>query len=108
MERFSPEPAARLEDCSILDALIRANLKTPITQFLALMDQHAASNCAECAAIAQADQLLELEAEAPCTCHQTDVDLFDSHGCDFHDPHSPWNVRLRAVTSIQQYEQAVA
>ena len=48
----------------------------------------------------------EVEGQEPeCECQQTDVDLFDAAGCELHNPASPWNVRLRAVTAIQQYEQ---
>ena len=103
MERFSPETAARVEDCSVITALC-VNVKMPLVAFLAALQQHADSGCVECAAIARADELLELEADAPCTCRQSDADLFDAVGCDYHDPNSPWNVRLRAVTAIQQYE----
>ena len=47
-----------------------------------------------------------VESQEPeCECRQTDVDLFDAAGCELHNPASPWNVRLRAVTAIQQYEQ---
>ena len=46
-----------------------------------------------------------VESQAPdCECRQTDVDLFDPLGCQFHDPSSAWNVRLRAVKTIQEYE----
>jgi hypothetical protein len=48
-----------------------------------------------------------VESQEPeCECQQTDVDLFDAAGCEFHNPASPWNVRLRAVTAIQRYEAA--
>ena len=47
---------------------------------------------------------LELK-EPECECHQTDVDLFDAFDCPVHDPNSPWNVRLRAVTAVQMYEE---
>lgn len=48
----------------------------------------------------------EVEGQEPeCECRQTDADMFDAEGCEFHNPASPWNVRLRAVTAIQQYEQ---
>src|ERR1700694_5982664 len=33
--------------------------------------------------------------EPECDCHQSDVDLFDAAGCEFHNPASPWNVRRR-------------
>ena len=47
-----------------------------------------------------------LESQEPeCECRQTDVDLFDSRGCGIHDSNSPWNVRLRAVTMVQQYQE---
>jgi hypothetical protein len=47
-----------------------------------------------------------LESQEPeCECRQTDVDLFDSRGCEYHDSNSPWNVRLRAVTMVQQYQE---
>jgi hypothetical protein len=49
----------------------------------------------------------DLEDHEPeCECRQIDVDLFDSRGCEFHDPLSSWNVRKRALTAIQEYEQA--
>src|SRR5260370_35036642 len=48
----------------------------------------------------------EVESGEPdCECQQTDVDTFDAAGCEVHNPASPWNVRLRAVTAIQQDEQ---
>ena len=48
-----------------------------------------------------------VESQEPeCECAQTDVDLFDPRGCEYHDSTSPWNVRLRAVTAAQQYEAA--
>ena len=50
--------------------------------------------------------IAEVENQEPeCECQQTDVDLSDARGCDFHDPASPWNMRLRAVIGIQKYEQ---
>ena len=50
--------------------------------------------------------VVSVESQEPeCECQQTDVDLFDAEGCEFHNPASPWNVRLRAVIAIQQYEQ---
>jgi hypothetical protein len=42
--------------------------------------------------------------EPECECRQAEVDLFDAAGCEFHNPASPWNVRLRAVTAVQEYE----
>ena len=33
-----------------------------------------------------------------------DVDLFDASGCELHDPHSPYNVRLRALTGVERLE----
>jgi hypothetical protein len=53
--------------------------------------------------IACAAEGLELEPE--CECRQTDVDMFDPLGCPCHDAMSPWNVRLRVLTAVQQYEQ---
>jgi hypothetical protein len=48
----------------------------------------------------------EVENQEPeCECQQTDVDTFDAAGCEFHNPASQRNVRLRAVTAIQQYQQ---
>jgi hypothetical protein len=55
--------------------------------------------CLGCAAEAVESQ------EPECECRQTDADMFDARGCEFHDPASPWNVRLRAVTAIQLYDQ---
>ena len=46
----------------------------------------------------------ELTLEPECECRQTDVDMCDPRGCPFHDAMSPWNVRLRAVRAVQQYE----
>jgi hypothetical protein len=43
--------------------------------------------------------------EPACECAHTDVDLFDPRGCEYHDQSSPWNVRLRAVTVVQQYKR---
>src|SRR5260370_14256369 len=49
----------------------------------------------------------DVERQEPqCECRQTGVDLFDAAGCEFHNPASPWNVRLRAVTAIQEDEVA--
>jgi hypothetical protein len=56
------------------------------------------SYCPECAVEAVEGQ------EPECECHQSDVDLFDAVGCELHNPASPWNVRLRAVTVDQEYE----
>jgi len=56
------------------------------------------SYCPGCAVEAVESQ------EPECECRQTDVDLFDAADCEFHNPASPWNVRLRAVTAVQQYE----
>ena len=50
----------------------------------------------------------DVESQEPeCECSQTDVDLYDPRGCEYHDPASPWNVRRRAVTAVQMYEQNV-
>jgi hypothetical protein len=46
------------------------------------------------------------DQEPECECSQSDADLFDAAGCEFHNPNSPWNVRLRAVTAMQTYEQS--
>jgi hypothetical protein len=46
------------------------------------------------------------DQEPECECSQSDADLFDAAGCEFHNPNSPWNVRLRAVTAMQIYEQS--
>jgi hypothetical protein len=47
-----------------------------------------------------------VESQEPeCECQRTDVDTFDAAGCELHNPASPWNVRLRAVTAIQQYDE---
>jgi hypothetical protein len=46
-----------------------------------------------------------VESQEPeCECQQSDVDLFDASGCEFHNPMSSWNVRLRATTAVQEYE----
>jgi hypothetical protein len=57
--------------------------------------------CAECAMAMVEDQ------EPECECSQSDADLFDAAGCEFHNPNSPWNVRLRAVMAVQKYQQNV-
>jgi hypothetical protein len=56
--------------------------------------------CADCAIRLVEDQ------EPECECSQSDADLFDARGyCEYHDPNSTWNVRLRAVTAVQMDEQ---
>src|ERR1035441_6158426 len=85
MERFSTEKAAGAEDCGVITAFC-LNLTLPLVDFMATLQKHAESGCAECAAIARAEELLELESDAPCTCRQSEVDLFDAVGCDYHDP----------------------
>ena len=47
--------------------------------------------CADCALRVLEDQ------EPECECAQSDDDLFDAAGCEFHNPKSRWNVRLKAV-----------
>jgi hypothetical protein len=56
--------------------------------------------CADCAIRVVEDQ------EPDCECNQSDADLFDAAGCEFHDQNSPWNVRLRAVRGVQLYEES--
>lgn len=70
--------------------------------------------CADCVAHAHAQlaaekaELAELETMEPeCTCAQTDVDLFDSCGCELHDSRSPWNALRRSLTMTARYEQAL-
>jgi hypothetical protein len=46
--------------------------------------------------------------EPDCSCQMDGGDLFDPRGCEVHDANSPWNRRLRAVTSVQQWERQVA
>ena len=49
--------------------------------------------------------LESVESQEPdCGCSQADVDLFDSRGCELHDPASPWNLRVQAVTLIRDHE----
>jgi hypothetical protein len=55
--------------------------------------------CADCAMAMVEDQ------EPECECAQSDADLFDAAGCEFHNLNSSWNVRLRAVTAAQAREQ---
>jgi len=55
--------------------------------------------------IACAAEGLQLEPE--CECHVGGGDLFDPRGCAYHDSMSPWNVRLRAITAVQQNQQNV-
>jgi hypothetical protein len=51
--------------------------------------------------------IADVESQEPeCECRQTDVDLFDGSACEFHNPSSRWNERLRAVTAIQEFERA--
>jgi hypothetical protein len=57
--------------------------------------------CAGCAVAVVEDQ------EPECDCSQSDADLFDAAGCEFHNPNSPWNARLRTVTAVQMYDQNV-
>jgi hypothetical protein len=46
-----------------------------------------------------------VESQEPeCECHQSDVDLSDAAGCELHNPVSRWNVRLREVTVVEDYE----
>jgi hypothetical protein len=52
----------------------------------------------------RAFQALEQDA-AFCACRQTDAELFSPRGCEVHDPNSRFNVRLRAVTSVQMFEE---
>ena len=56
--------------------------------------------CVDCAIRVVEDQ------EPECECSQSDADLFDAASCEFHNPNSPWNVRLGAVTAVQKYEQS--
>jgi hypothetical protein len=49
--------------------------------------------------------LSEEGLEPPCSCTQTDVDLFNARGCEAHDSESAWNAALRAVTTMEQYER---
>jgi len=47
-----------------------------------------------------------LESNEPeCTCTQTDVDLFDARGCDFHSDRSDYNRLLRMTTDRERYER---
>jgi hypothetical protein len=87
----------RRPDCSTLHALQASKL--PLAEFIAACTLHYESQCAECAAIAASDAILEQQASAEpaCDCRQTDVDMFDPRGCEVHDGNSPWNVRLRAL-----------
>ncbi len=48
------------------------------------------------------ERIAEMDQEPECTCHQTDVDLFDCRGCDAHDSNSPWNVRVRALCASER------
>jgi hypothetical protein len=56
--------------------------------------------CADCAMRVVEDQ------EPECECSQSDADLFEAASCEFHNRNSPWNVRLRAVTAVQRYDQS--
>jgi hypothetical protein len=55
--------------------------------------------CLACATAAVESQ------EPECECRQTDVDQFDARGCEFHDPSSTWNVRMRVLIAIQEFEE---
>src|SRR5437899_3236814 len=47
-----------------------------------------------------------LEAnEPPCSCQQTDVDLFDAADCDFHNDRSDFNRLMRVATDRERYEK---
>jgi hypothetical protein len=61
-----------------------------------------------CAACKRLHDEAIYESEPECQCVQSDVDLFDARGCDLHDPNSIWNARLRAVSTVQRYNQEVA
>lgn len=41
-----------------------------------------------------------------CSCRMDGGDLFDPRGCEAHDSNSPWNIRLRAIGSVQQYNES--
>jgi hypothetical protein len=98
----------RLPDCLTLAAISRENPRMPIDLLLAEFEAHHRT-CLYCAAIERTDALLEVRIpEMECECRRTDVDLFDPRGCPVHDANSPWNVRLRATTSVQMYESEVA
>ena len=45
------------------------------------------------------------EPEPDCSCMQRDVDLFDAHGCEFHDPASGWNELRRSILSMQEEQR---
>lgn len=46
------------------------------------------------------------ELEPACECRMDGGDLFDPRGCELHDSESPWNIRLRAVSSVQRYNES--
>ena len=51
--------------------------------------------------------LESVESQEPeCACSQSDVDSFDARGCPLHDGNSSWNLQLRALSLIQEYEAA--
>jgi hypothetical protein len=88
----------RLPDCTALDALHAAKL--PLAAFIAACTAHAASNCAECAAIAISDALLEAqERDEECTCLFAG-DQADAAGCYAHG--SMPGYRAVAVEAIRK------
>ena len=100
--------AGRLPDCTELAAISRLNPRMPIPELLAAFDDHR-SACAMCAAIAAEDAIFYAQpAEPECSCQLDAGDLFDPRGCDVHNANSPWNVRMRAVSSMDRYEGMVA
>ena len=49
-----------------------------------------------------------LEAnEPPCSCQQTDVDLFDAADCDFHNDRSDFNRLMRMATDREKCEETM-
>lgn len=51
--------------------------------------------------------LESVESQEPeCQCTQSDVDVFDARGCPLHDGDSAWNLRLRALSLVEEYEAA--
>jgi hypothetical protein len=97
----------RLPDCLELEALVIEYLHEPMPAYLKACFEHE-STCAYCAEIRRTDAVLEgvpeVELEPPCSCHQTDVDLFDARGCELHDSTSAWNARTPATMDITVWD----
>ncbi len=57
--------------------------------------------------IRQGEEKAIANSEPDCTCHQSDVDLFDPSGCEYHDSESNWNMARRAASASEDYDRAM-